>query len=163
MHRTTPKNRQRVVCERPLVSRVSWLVLVASAICTFVAPMAASGQAVYDIVTSFEEGFTPVAGVIQASDGRLYGTTHTSLWPAGGTLFASEPSGVPVTLHYFSFAGGGPASRGAVRGNRWKSVWRHLSPARRRRSARNDLQNHWGRRTDTDTPDVSPGVSHSSE
>jgi uncharacterized repeat protein (TIGR03803 family) len=67
-------------------------------------------------VTSFEEHFTPVAGVIQASDGRLYGTTHTDLIPAGGTLFAIEPSGALVTLLYFSFPAGGRPVGGLFEG-----------------------------------------------
>lgn len=63
------------------------------------------------------DGATPLAGVVQGTDGNFYGTTvaggeTTSFWTSGaGTVFKITPAGTLTTLHKFSGAdGGGPTS-----------------------------------------------------
>jgi len=50
------------------------------------------------------DGQTPYAGVIQGSDGNLYGTTYFGGTSGKGTVFKVTPSGVETVL--YSFAGG---------------------------------------------------------
>jgi uncharacterized repeat protein (TIGR03803 family) len=46
------------------------------------------------------DGANPVAGLVQATDGNLYGTTY------GGTIFKMTPEGVLTTIHNFDGADG---------------------------------------------------------
>ena len=48
------------------------------------------------------DGFTPFAGLVQATDGNLYGTTLTAGANCCGTVFKITPSGTLTTLHSFS-------------------------------------------------------------
>jgi uncharacterized repeat protein (TIGR03803 family) len=57
---------------------------------------------------------TPRSGVIQSTDGRLYGTTRTAAFPQNSTLFAVDPSqGVTTTLFTFIDT---PSDDGLIRG-----------------------------------------------
>jgi uncharacterized repeat protein (TIGR03803 family) len=60
------------------------------------------------------DGYFPVAGLVQATDGNFYGTTQYG--PSGyifGTVFKITPSGVLTTLHSFT---GGTDGGGTVAG-----------------------------------------------
>jgi uncharacterized repeat protein (TIGR03803 family) len=63
-------------------------------------------------------GATPLAGLIQGTDGRLYGTTSTGGTNDEGTVFAIETGGTGFTvLHSFtSETDGGDPSAGLVQG-----------------------------------------------
>jgi uncharacterized repeat protein (TIGR03803 family) len=47
------------------------------------------------------DGFYPVAGLIQATDGGLYGTTSQGGAAAGGTVYRMTPAGALTTLYNF--------------------------------------------------------------
>jgi uncharacterized repeat protein (TIGR03803 family) len=47
------------------------------------------------------DGYEPVTGLIQATNGNLYGTTQNGGASGGGTVFSMTPSGTLTTLYYF--------------------------------------------------------------
>src|ERR1035438_9403239 len=47
------------------------------------------------------DGAAPVAGLIQGSDGKFYGTTSLGGTNGAGTIFSIIPGGTPVTLYNF--------------------------------------------------------------
>jgi uncharacterized repeat protein (TIGR03803 family) len=65
-----------------------------------------SGLQAFTTLASFNgtDGDTPLAGLVQATNGNLYGTT----WDGGGygTVFKITPSGTLTTLYSFCFEGG---------------------------------------------------------
>ncbi len=80
--------------------------------------IALSGQAVSTVFTfpsdangQFPDGAAPVAGLVQAGNGHLYGTASScgagdracsgKVWPGNGTIFEITPSGTVTTLHSF--------------------------------------------------------------
>ncbi len=68
--------------------------------------------------TGVSDGSGPYAGLIQGSDGNLYGTT--SYWgpSGGGTVFRITPAGAMTVLHSFTALGdGGYPNAGLVDGN----------------------------------------------
>ncbi len=55
-----------------------------------------------------QAGQNPVSGLIQASDGNIYGTAHTGGAPTGGTLFRVHIDGTDYwVMHDFGGLGGG--------------------------------------------------------
>ena len=61
--------------------------------------------------THCTDGASPFAGLMQASNGRLYGTTASGGANGAGTVFAITPAGKFRTLHSFAFTdGSGPTS-----------------------------------------------------
>jgi uncharacterized repeat protein (TIGR03803 family) len=56
---------------------------------------------VLHMFTPATDGAKPFAGLLQASDGVLYGTTTRS--PSGGTVFKITPAGAFTVLHAFTF------------------------------------------------------------
>jgi uncharacterized repeat protein (TIGR03803 family) len=56
---------------------------------------------------SVTEGYEPVAGLIQASDGNFYGTTFSGGTFGQGNIFEMSSAGTPTTLHSFSGGDGG--------------------------------------------------------
>jgi uncharacterized repeat protein (TIGR03803 family) len=61
--------------------------------------------------TGGDDGGAPGAGLIQAADGNLYGTTHSGGLSGGGTVFRATLGGGLTTLHSFSSGteGGNPS------------------------------------------------------
>jgi len=53
----------------------------------------------------FTDGAYPYAGLVQATNGDLYGTTSLGGADNFGTVFKITPSGTLITLHSFGFAG----------------------------------------------------------
>src|SRR5271157_5210920 len=51
--------------------------------------------------TNCDDGKEPLAGLIQATDGNLYGTTLFGGTYGAGTVFSITPSGILATLHSF--------------------------------------------------------------
>ena len=47
------------------------------------------------------DGAYPIAGLVQGTDGNLYGTTSANGAYGGGTIFQITPEGVPTTLYSF--------------------------------------------------------------
>ena len=77
--------------------------------------------------TSCPDGAAPLPGLIQGSDGNLYGTTFVGgtgtncspafpFGPGCGTVFQITPSGTLTTLHDFDGTDGGPFIQGLVQG-----------------------------------------------
>jgi len=60
------------------------------------------------------DGFSPYAGLIQAADGNLYGTTFESGAEYYGTVFKITPSGTLTTLHSFDGTDGAYPNGGLV-------------------------------------------------
>lgn len=56
---------------------------------------------------SVTEGYEPVAGLIQASDGNFYGTTFSGGTFDQGNIFEMNSGGTPATVHSFSGGDGG--------------------------------------------------------
>jgi uncharacterized repeat protein (TIGR03803 family) len=54
--------------------------------------------------TSTGDGAFPQAGLIQGTDGNLYGTTNSGGAIGAGTVFKITPAGVETVLHSFSYA-----------------------------------------------------------
>jgi uncharacterized repeat protein (TIGR03803 family) len=52
-------------------------------------------------IFDFSDGSLPYAGLIQATDGNLYGTTFQRGTNGGGTAFKITPSGTLKTLYNF--------------------------------------------------------------
>jgi uncharacterized repeat protein (TIGR03803 family) len=57
-----------------------------------------------------EDGSTPYAGLVEATDGNLYGVTSAGGTNNSGTIFRITPDGELTTLHAFVTAGGGPTA-----------------------------------------------------
>jgi len=62
------------------------------------------------------DGQLPFAGLIQATDGNLYGTTDIGGISGNGTVFKITPQGALTTLHRFTFTDGSQPSGGLVQG-----------------------------------------------
>lgn len=62
----------------------------------------------YERISAFSEpsGIMPLGGVIEASDGNLYGSTSEGGAHGRGTIYRLSPSGKLSTLHHFSGADG---------------------------------------------------------
>ncbi len=56
--------------------------------------------------TNCADGYTPVAGLVQATDGNLYGTTEFGGLGSDGTIFRVTLNGALTTLHNFDGADG---------------------------------------------------------
>jgi len=57
-----------------------------------------------------ENGTNPVGGLVQATDGKFYGTNNIGpLDFVGGVIFRINPAGAFATLHKFDFTSGGSA------------------------------------------------------
>jgi uncharacterized repeat protein (TIGR03803 family) len=56
--------------------------------------------------TNGEDGGLPIGGLIQATDGNLYGTAWTGGTNNDGTVFKMTPSGTLTTLHSFDMTDG---------------------------------------------------------
>src|ERR1035438_1763288 len=59
-------------------------------------------------------GSTPVAGLVQASDGNLYGTTSVGGTSNDGTVFRITPGGTLTTLYSFTGADGENPQAGLI-------------------------------------------------
>lgn len=62
------------------------------------------------------DGSNPIAGLIQATDGNLYGTTSTGGAHPSGTIFRITLTGTLTTLHSFSGTDGSSPSGALVQG-----------------------------------------------
>ena len=60
------------------------------------------------------DGIGPVAGLIQATNGNLYGTTALGGANSQGTIFKITPSGALTTLHSFDGADGSETHAGLI-------------------------------------------------
>lgn len=63
-------------------------------------------SAVYNFGASSSDGQSPRAGLVQASDGNLYGTTLSGGLHAGGTVYKLSLDGTLSTLHAFDAGAG---------------------------------------------------------
>jgi uncharacterized repeat protein (TIGR03803 family) len=64
----------------------------------------ASGKVtVYGFCSKAGCAVSPYAGLVQAADGNLYGTTLVGGTKGGGTVFKIAPSGKPTTLYSFAY------------------------------------------------------------
>ena len=63
--------------------------------------IASPAQTFTTLIFDFSDGSLPYAGLIQATDGNLYGTTFQGGTNGGGTAFKISPSGTLKTLYNF--------------------------------------------------------------
>jgi uncharacterized repeat protein (TIGR03803 family) len=63
------------------------------------------------------DGQYPYAGLIQASDGKFYGTTYKGGVSNAGVIFSVDSSGSTTTLHSFAGSDGANPSAGLIQGN----------------------------------------------
>jgi uncharacterized repeat protein (TIGR03803 family) len=79
--------------------RLSWKRICAAFVLCAATAIAAPAQT-FTTLLNFDatNGSGPVAGLIQATDGNLYGTTYYGDY---GTVFKITPSGTLTTLHFF--------------------------------------------------------------
>jgi uncharacterized protein (TIGR03437 family) len=62
----------------------------------------------YSFLSSLNDGITPTAGLIQATDGNFYGTTSAGGASGYGTIFQLTPDGTLNTLYSFGYGCGPP-------------------------------------------------------
>jgi uncharacterized repeat protein (TIGR03803 family) len=60
------------------------------------------------------EGGTPMASLVQATDGNFYGTTSSGGASGNGTVFKITPNGTLTVLHAFSYSGEGGMPRSGL-------------------------------------------------
>jgi uncharacterized repeat protein (TIGR03803 family) len=65
-------------------------------------------------------GANPYAGLVQATDGKFYGTTYQGGTNNSGTVFKMTPSGTQTTLHNFDGTDGGSPYAGVIQGTNGK-------------------------------------------
>lgn len=65
-------------------------------------PSASAADQTQQVLHQFHPNAVRPSGLIQASDGNLYGTTSQAGTSGAGTVFRMTPSGVITTLHSFS-------------------------------------------------------------
>lgn len=58
----------------------------------------------HSFIANPNDGANPYAGLVQATDGNLYGTTYSG-GNCCGTIFSITPGGTYLTLHYFDATG----------------------------------------------------------
>ncbi len=92
------------------------------------------------------DGRQPYSGLVQASNGKFYGTTIAGGAYNQGTVFEMTPSGALTNLHNFDGADGASPSGRLNRGYQPESLWGDTF--RRNTWRRRDLRNHPKRRTD---------------
>ena len=73
-----------------------------------------SGMLVTLHIFNGADGWAPLGGLVQASDGNFYGTTAAGGAYNQGTVFKITPTGVLTTLHSFSGPDGGGPEGGLV-------------------------------------------------
>jgi uncharacterized protein (TIGR03437 family) len=66
--------------------------------------------------TGLNDGYAPLARLIQATDGNFYGTTSSAGGTAQGTVFKITPSGTLTTLHSFTGTDGSFPAAGLTEG-----------------------------------------------
>jgi len=102
-------------------------ILLLALVCSL-APAAAAQTAIASPVQTFQrlftfdgrDGMAPIGGLVQATDGHLYGTTSAEgagPYGAGGTIFKIAPSGSLATIYNFCSQSGctdGALPRGAL-------------------------------------------------
>jgi uncharacterized repeat protein (TIGR03803 family) len=64
----------------------------------------------------YTDGSSPVAGLVQATDGKFYGTTYDGGANSDGTVFKITPSGTLTTLHTFDGTDGTLPYAGLIQG-----------------------------------------------
>lgn len=82
-----------------------WVTLAALATASIAGALpaiAAAESPVHEVIHQFHPNSVRASGLIQASDGDLYGTTSQSGANGAGTVFRITPAGVITTLHEFS-------------------------------------------------------------
>jgi uncharacterized repeat protein (TIGR03803 family) len=73
-----------------------------SGIYTIISPAPALLNVIYDFTSSNNGGSSPIAGLIQGSDGNFYGTAQTGGDFGGGTVFKTTAAGVLTPLVAFN-------------------------------------------------------------
>lgn len=69
-------------------------------------PSVSHSQVTFEVLEGFEAPFftgaSPYAGLLQATDGRFYGTTRFGGASGRGTVFRVDATGALTTLHHFT-------------------------------------------------------------
>ena len=106
-------------CAHLTTSRALSSIVLASVVCVAAAPMAASGQAVYEVIAGFGGPRTPdgqsPSALVQASDGTFYGTTVGGGSSGAGTVFKIDGAGAVTTV--YSFGGFHASPRVLIQGS----------------------------------------------
>jgi uncharacterized repeat protein (TIGR03803 family) len=94
-------------CQRLKSFRTSAAFMLTTLMLAVAATTGATAQT-FKTLHSFDgtDGANPMPGLVQATNGNLYGTTYES-GPTYGTVFKITPSGTLTTLHRFDLTDGG--------------------------------------------------------
>jgi uncharacterized repeat protein (TIGR03803 family) len=87
---------------------------VASGIYTITSSPAAILNVIYNFISSGNGGFYPYAGLVQGTDGNLYGTANEGGSSNAGTVFKITPTGSLTALTSFTGSNGGYPFAGLV-------------------------------------------------
>jgi uncharacterized repeat protein (TIGR03803 family) len=108
--------------------KTAWAISVMCAITAIVSP-----AQTFTTLHSFEgrDGQYPYAGLVQATDGSLYGITADGGGDGGGTVFKISPNGAMTTLYVFAPNLGRQIPTGhANSGSRWQPLSNNKSGRR---------------------------------
>jgi uncharacterized repeat protein (TIGR03803 family) len=80
----------------------TWLIENCVFLCVFCAATAMISSAqTFNVLTSFDDGFTPDSALVQGTDGSFYGTTTYGGAYFGGTVFRITAAGELTTIYNF--------------------------------------------------------------
>jgi uncharacterized repeat protein (TIGR03803 family) len=84
----------------------------------YIASVTATPAQTFTVLRRFNgsNGSTPVAPLVQGTDGKLYGTTYSGGASGDGTVFKITSAGALKTLHSFCTSGGCPDGQGVQGG-----------------------------------------------
>jgi uncharacterized repeat protein (TIGR03803 family) len=116
------KNEKIVVASKTAHSRrlrlfrASAALMLTTLMLVVAASTGATGQTTFKSLVSFDrtDGADPMAGLVQATNGNLYGTTESGGTSGLGTVFKITPSGTLTTLHSFDGTDGSAPYAGLI-------------------------------------------------
>lgn len=104
--------RQHVEPRRVIrTASLSWLLALA----VVLMPAVAAAQT-YQLVFSYRYQGGPRAGLVQANDGNLYGTTYWGGTSGMGTVFRIDAAGGFTTVHNFGYTDGANPAAALIKG-----------------------------------------------
>ena len=98
------------------MAKLNWVTEACGVLLLWAAAATALPAQTFTTLHSFDgtDGAYPVAGLVQGTDGNLYGTTEEDGANGDGTVFKITPSGTLTTLYSSSTGRTAPVPRGLV-------------------------------------------------